>query len=243
MTTDACALAARLNASYDAAGWREWLADALAHKEFAPVQLSAFNPEDVILSAWLAQEFPAVPILCLDTLKHFPCTLDYVEKMRNRYGLKTLQFLYPDEEKLKKLDPKGDMWSMQVNRCCYLRKVEPLEKELEKRGYSCLIAGLRQEQTPERLDMAPASLDDKGRLKISPLFGWNKEKRDAYMHKKDVPHHPLYALGYPSMGCAPCTTPVYPGENERAGRWRHTKTSESSGKTECGLHAAATKKQ
>ena len=236
--TDFTDAATQLSDAYDAADPFATLRDALALEGVKPVQLSAFNPEDVILSAWLALEFPRLPILFLDTLKHFPSTLDYVTDMRNRYGLDAVKTLYPDREKLAKIDASGDMWSFQVNRCCHLRKVEPLEKELQSGEYNLLITGLRQEQTPERVGMAPASIDDKGRLKVSPLFGWTKKKRDSYMIKRDIPHHPLYDLGYPSMGCAPCTTPVFPGEDERAGRWRHTKIGALAGKTECGLHVA-----
>jgi phosphoadenosine phosphosulfate reductase len=227
---------------YDPGNPRLWLKDVLTASWRKPVQLSAFNPEDVILSAWLAEDEPSVPILFLETGKHFPETLRYVAEIRERYGLKTLKFLYPDADKLTRIDPKGDLWGYQVNRCCHLRKVEPLERELEAEGYGLLMTGLRREQTPERHDMAPAALDDKGRLKVSPLFSWTREQRDAYMKEHEIPHHPLYALGYKSIGCAPCTTPVFPGEQERAGRWRHTRlAAEGGGKTECGLHAAQNK--
>ena len=101
-----------------------------------------------------------------------------------------------------------------------------------------MITGRRIEQTPERADMQNIEQDDNGKIKINPLLDWTKDQRDSYMQDNDLPHHPLYELGYFSIGCAPCTTPIFPGEDERAGRWRHTKLNNDGGKTECGLHVA-----
>lgn len=243
-----------LSSAYNADAPFDFLKQALEEaigEGMKPALLSAFNPEDVILSRYLAKAFPYLPVYFLETGKHFPETLRYAERVAEEYGIDSLRYLYPDGKKLEKLDASGDMWQFHTTRCCYLRKVEPLERALEDNGHDVLITGLRREQTPERDNMSAVMVDDKERLKISPLFGWSRERRDTFMEEEGIPHHPLYHLGYPSIGCAPCTTPVYPGEHERAGRWRHTRlvvehkddgeqtNGDSAGKTECGLHGGS----
>lgn len=250
--TDFPSLALALSASYDVADPFVFLKNALEElmgQGAKPALLSAFNPEDVILSRYMAQAFPAVPIYFLNTGKHFPETLRYAERMAEKYEMHMLRYLSPDADKLGALDASGDMWQFHTTRCCWLRKVEPLERALDAHAHDVLITGLRREQTAERDHMAPVSVDDKDRLKISPLFGWTRQERDDFMTEKQISHHPLYHLGYPSIGCAPCTTPVYPGEHERAGRWRHTRLTvtplegdngiSGEGKTECGLHGGS----
>lgn len=251
--TDFKTTASALTASYDAAHSFDFLKNALERliaDGASPALLSAFNPEDVILGRYLAEHFPSIPVYFLDTGKHFPETLRYAERTAERYTMQNVRYLYPDADKISSLDADGDMWQFHTTRCCWLRKVEPLERALSEHKHDVLITGLRREQTPERDNMAPASVDEKDRLKISPLFGWTRVERDDYMIAESIPHHPLYELGYPSIGCAPCTTPVYPGEQERAGRWRHTRIqvrpsdqadadTSGAGKTECGLHGGS----
>lgn len=201
--------------------------------------LCAFNSEDVVICKWLSDFAPDVPVLFLDTKKHFPDTLRYADDILGRLNLTDVRTLEPDENLIKNSDPYGDIWKTQVNRCCWLRKVEPIEKEIAKSDFDILITGRRKEQTPERDDLTLIGQDENGRIKINPMFNWDKARREEVMQQLDLPHHPLYDLGYLSIGCAPCTTPVYLGENERAGRWRHTKLNmNNSGKTECGLHVA-----
>lgn len=204
--------------------------------------LSAFNPEDVILAYWLKGINVDIPILFLETQKHFPETLHYVKDIIKQLDLKNVQFLSPDPALIKNIDADGQLWKHQVNRCCWLRKVEPVSRALKEGGYTALITGRRIEQTPERHTMENAEIDEEGRIKFNPLRNWTRAQRDNYMQKHNLPHHPLYALGYLSIGCAPCTTPVFLGEDERAGRWRHTRiNNDGDGKTECGLHVADNK--
>lgn len=216
------------------------LAKAMAHYSGKIALLSAFNPEDVILAHWLTRLQKDIPILFLETHKHFPETLQYVTRVIEQLGLKQVKFLTPDPTLVQNIDAGGALWQSQVNRCCWLRKVEPLNRALAEGSYQALITGRRQEQTSDRLAMPYVEQDEEGRIKFNPLKNWTKKQRDDYMVMHHLPHHPLYALGYPSIGCAPCTTPVYPGEDDRAGRWRHTRldTPGSAGKTECGLHVA-----
>ncbi|MDB2414958.1 phosphoadenylyl-sulfate reductase [Rickettsiales bacterium] len=201
--------------------------------------MSAFNPEDVILSYWLSEFAPSTPILFLDTKKHFPETLRYKDAIVKQLGLKDVRVFEPKEELINNIDKDGELWKYQVNRCCWLRKVEPIERGIKEGGFNILITGRRIEQTPERTDMKFIEEDsEKGQIKINPLMNWTRDERDDYMKEHNLAHHPLYDLGYLSIGCAPCTTPIFAGENERAGRWRHTKTGEDKGKTECGLHVS-----
>lgn len=203
--------------------------------------LSAFNPEDVIISHWIAQVDPTITILFLDTQKHFPETLQYVDRVTQQLGLKNVNHLTPDPKRVHTIDKEGVLWQTQVNRCCWLRKVEPLERAINQGEFDVLITGRRMEQNAHRLDMRSAEFDENGHIKVNPLRLWTRKERDAFMDSHGLPHHPLYALGYLSIGCAPCTTPVYVGEEERAGRWRHTRLNVKdgdAGKTECGLHVA-----
>lgn len=202
--------------------------------------LSAFNPEDVILAYWISTIDKTVPIYFLETHKHFPETLAYVRRVTEQLGLTAVKWLEPDATLVGNIDKEGMLWQTQVNRCCWLRKVEPLNRALKEDNPSVLFTGRRASQHAGRQVLEAAEIDEEGRLKLNPLHNWSLAQRDNYMQAHGLPHHPLYALGYLSIGCAPCTTPVYPGEDERAGRWRHTRLgqNEGDGKTECGLHVA-----
>lgn len=205
-----------------------------------PCQLSAFNPEDVVITRWLMAIDSTIPVIFLDTEKHFPETLRYVEQLRKKLKIQNLVTLKPDTDLVKNIDADGKLWMTQVNRCCWLRKVKPLETELDKQSYNILITGRRIEQTPERTCMPAIEEDEQARIKINPMRNWSRIQRDSHMEENNLPHHPLYHLGYGSVSCAPCTTPVFFGENERDGRWRHTKLlADGEGKkNECGLHFA-----
>lgn len=202
------------------------------------VLLSAFNPEDVIIAKWISEIDPATPIVFLDTKKHFPETLRYVDGVISQLGLTGVRTYEPREELVTNSDPDGELWKVHVNRCCWLRKVEPVNRAITEGNFEILITGRRLEQTPERSDMPLVEEDEQGRFKVNPLKDWSRKERDDYMKTHGLPHHPLYELGYLSIGCAPCTTPIFPGEDERAGRWRHTRLVDGNnkGKTECGLH-------
>ena len=210
-------------------------------RHFTPADvalLSAFNPEDVLLAAWLTDIAPATTIFFLNTHKHFPETLRYVDAISKQLKLQNIVILEPDNTLTQNIDATGDLWKTQVNRCCWLRKVKPLETALRAGKFQAAITGRRKEQTPERTDMQSIEQDDNGMFKFNPLLDWSKQQRDDEMKRLHLPHHPLYDLGYPSIGCAPCTTPVFPGEDERAGRWRHTRKNDGDQKTECGLHVS-----
>lgn len=198
---------------------------------------SSFGADAAVLIALVAEVDPNTPILFLETRKHFPETLAYVEELKTQLGLTDLRILTPDPQIERNIDAKGELWQHQPNRCCWLRKVEPLEREINRAGFEAMITGRKQYQTKERHEMDTIELDEEGRFKINPLATWTKEDIAAEFKKRNLPQHPLVAKGYLSIGCAPCTRPVKQGEDERAGRWSHT--AEFPGgeqKTECGLH-------
>jgi len=197
--------------------------------------VSSFGAESAVLLHLVASVAPDLPVLFLDTEKHFPETIAYRDTLVARLGLKNLVILSPDPEALAALDDKGLRWSYDPDGCCEIRKVKPLAKALS--GFDASITGRKGFQSSTRQGLPRFEMDTsdaQGRLKINPLASWTKADLDAYFEAHDLPRHPLEAEGYPSIGCAPCTSKVAPGEDPRAGRWR------GWDKTECGIHDAVT---
>lgn len=162
-------------------------------------------------------------------------TFTMAERVRARYGV-TVEMISPDpaevESMVRQHGPDLFFDGVQFREmCCEIRKVRPLDRML--RGLDAWATGLRRDQSETRAAVPKAAMVD-GRLKLSPLADWSGEKVDEYIRERDVPVHPLYALGYKSIGCAPCTRPVQPGEDDRAGRWWW----EQDAKKECGIHFA-----
>lgn len=198
---------------------------------------SSFGADAAVLIALIAEVDPNTPILFLETRKHFPETLEYVDNLKSLLGLTDVRLLTPDPQIEKNIDAKGELWKVQPNRCCWLRKVEPLERAIKEAGFEAMITGRKKYQTKERQKMDAIELDEDGRFKINPLATWSKEDIAAEFKKRNLPQHPLVAKGYPSIGCAPCTRQVKSGEDDRAGRWAHTAGFPGGEqKTECGLH-------
>lgn len=194
--------------------------------------VSSFGVESAVLLHLIASVDPSVPVLFLETGKHFPETLAYRDALAERLGLTDLRNLHPDPEMLAKKDESGLRWSYDPDGCCEIRKVLPLEKALA--GFDATFTGRKAFQAATRATLPRFELDTSdaaGRLKVNPIVTWSREQLDAYFTEHDLPRHPLEAMGYPSVGCAPCTSKVAPGEDPRAGRWRGWE------KTECGIHA------
>lgn len=200
--------------------------------------ISSFGADAALLLSLVAEIDNKTPVLFLETYKHFPETLQYVETIKNKLGLQNLIFLTPDPEMLKRIDEKGDLWSSNPDRCCWLRKVEPLDRYVKDTGLEALITGRKRYQNSERSTLETIELDDKNIFRINPLANWDKARQKEEAAKRNLPAHPLVAQGYLSIGCAPCTSPVKAGEDERAGRWRHTAKGNEQ-KTECGLHTSS----
>jgi phosphoadenosine phosphosulfate reductase len=165
-----------------------------------------------------------IDVIELDTLVLFPETYETRDRLVERYGL-TLKTFRP-------IDPPDRLWESDVDRCCGIRKVEPLERALA--GYDAWITGIRREQSPSRADAQKVEWSERyGVWKIQPLVDWSSKRVDAYLTVNEIPYNPLHDRGYPSIGCIHCTRPVAVGEDERAGRWA------GSTKLECGIHVNA----
>ena len=192
--------------------------------------VSSFGAESAVLLHLIASVDPSVPVLFLDTGKHFPETLAYRDELVARLGL-NLVVLTPDAEDLAKRDETGLRWSYDPDGCCEIRKVKPLEKALL--NYDASFTGRKAFQAATRANLPRFEVDTsdaQGRLKINPLIDWDAGQIEGYFIQHDLPRHPLIAQGYPSIGCSPCTSQVLPGEDPRSGRWK------GWDKTECGIH-------
>lgn len=190
--------------------------------------VSSFGAESAVLLHMVAQVDVDVPVVFTNTQKMFGETLAYRDELAEKLGFTDLRVFRPDPRLLAIKDKTGLRWSYDPDGCCDLRKVEPLRRALAP--FDSWISGRKGFQSGTRTAL-PRFEEDEGRLKINPLADWDKARLDAYFAEHELPRHPLEAQGYLSIGCAPCTTKVAPGEDPRAGRWR------SFDKVECGIHA------
>jgi phosphoadenosine phosphosulfate reductase len=176
--------------------------------------------EDCVAVHLAIQVCPDIEVLFLDTGSHFPETLDYVETVRSRYKL-NLKIVRPG--------PEAADWPCGSARCCELRKVAPLARALS--GKQAWVTGLKRVDASTRVDAPIVSWDEaRGIVKVNPIATWTDLDVAGYVADHDLPTHPLATRGYLSIGCAPTTRPVAPGEDRRAGRFI------GMGTTECGLH-------
>lgn len=190
--------------------------------------VSSFGAESAVLLHMIAEIDRDVPVIFTNTQKMFGETLAYRDSLAERLGFTDLRVYRPDPRLLAAKDATGLRWSYDPDGCCDLRKVEPLRRALS--GFDAWISGRKGFQAGTR-NALPRFEEDEGRLKLNPLADWDKARLDAYFVEHDLPRHPLEAEGYLSIGCAPCTSKVKPGEDPRAGRWR------GWDKVECGIHA------
>ena len=204
----------------------EVLAAAAARHPGRIALACSFGPEDCLLVDVIARARLPVDVFTLDTGYLFPETYQLWRDLEARYGL-TIRAERPDAPPPDAGAPPP--WEVDADGCCDLRKVRPLRAALSRLG--AWVTGIRRDQTPERANARAIEWDGRfGLEKVNPLTGWTSEQAWDDLRRRDVPVNPLHARGYPSIGCAPCTSPVRPGEDPRAGRWR------GSEKRECGLH-------
>ena len=179
--------------------------------------------EDAVLVHLVAKAAPAVEIVLLDTQYLFAETHWFAEELRRSLDLR-LTIIRPLPDVVA-----DNLWQSDIEQCCARRKVEPLARSLA--GRDAWITGIRRDDGPSRANAPILSWDlQRNLVKINPLATWSDAHMDAYANANDLPKNPLTDRGYPSIGCWPCTKPVAPGEDRRAGRWS------GSDKTECGLH-------
>ena len=193
--------------------------------------VSSFGAESAVLLHMAAAADPSMPVLFLDTGMLFPETLAYRDALVRRLGLRDVRSLRPDPAELAAEDPDDFLWASAPDACCALRKVRPLRRALAP--FDLWISGRKRFQGASRAALPVFERDEAGRVKANPLAAWGPREIEAYRMAQDLPAHPLVALGFPSIGCLPCTSRVRPGEPARAGRWR------GLDKTECGIHTAA----
>jgi phosphoadenosine phosphosulfate reductase len=193
------------------------------------LSVSFGNPEGMVLLDMLWRITDKAQVFTLDTGFLFEETVRFREDAMKKYPL-PLKVLTPGltvEEQVARYGP--ELYSCAPDLCCEVRKVEPQRRFL--RDYGAWVTGIRRDQTVQRADTPVVALDEHfGVAKIAPLAAWSADEVDEYVRRYDVPLNPLLSMGYRSIGCEPCTRPVAPGEDARAGRWP------GMDKTECGLH-------
>lgn len=189
--------------------------------------VSSFGAESVVLLHMVAVLNRRTPVLFIDTEMLFTDTLVYQAEVAERLDLRNLRIIRAND--IASRDPDGTLHQRDTDACCALRKTEPLNRALD--GYDGWITGRKRFQSGTRAALDFFEVDEgTSRIKVNPLAHWAPDDVRAYMDENRLPRHPLVAKGYPSIGCAPCTSPVAAGEDPRAGRWR------DQTKDECGIH-------
>ncbi len=221
-----------LSESFESKHPQDVLAYALERHSPHIVLACSFGAEDVVLVDMIHRINPRAPLFYLDTDFLFKETHEVRDRLIEKYGFLPNQVIQVKSQ----LTPEQQaaqygeaLWTRDPDRCCELRKVEPLGRILS--GYSAWITGIRRDQAPTRAHAGLIEWDQKFQLvKFNPLAKWAAADVWAYIRVHEVPYNPLHDRNYPSIGCTHCTAPVMPGEDPRSGRWNNFN------KTECGLH-------
>ncbi|MEZ5686814.1 MAG: phosphoadenylyl-sulfate reductase [Paracoccaceae bacterium] len=191
--------------------------------------VSSFGAESVVLLHLMAEIDRDWPVLFIDTEMLFPETLAYQNTLAAELGLRGIRRHAPDAAALAAADPQGDLHRANPDACCDLRKTRVLETALAP--FAGWVTGRKRHQTRERADLPVFEIEEgTARIKVNPLANWAPGEAGRYILRHNLPRHPLVAQGFPSIGCAPCTSKVAAGEDPRAGRWR------GLDKQECGIH-------
>ena len=206
--------------------------------EFSPAGLAnSLGAEDMVLTHLIVRNQLPIEIFSLDTGRLPQETYDLMGRLKRHYGL-LLSLYYPAHENVEAFTRSqgiNGFYDSVDNRkaCCFARKVEPLQRALK--GKQAWITGMRAEQAESRAALAVQAYDaGNGLEKFNPLADWSEDEVWAFIRLNDVPYNKLHDKGYPSIGCAPCTRAIQPGEHVRAGRWWW----EAPAGKECGLHVS-----
>jgi phosphoadenosine phosphosulfate reductase len=184
---------------------------------------------DGVLASLASSVASGVDVVFLDTGYHFAETIGTRDAVAHVYDVNVRTVLPLLTVQQQDAEHGPELWRRDPDRCCAMRKVEPLNRALA--DYDAYASGIRRDESPTRAGTAVVEWDAKrGKVKVNPIAAWTQEQVDAYIVDNGVLVNPLAEDGYPSIGCAPCTFRVAPGEDPRSGRWK------GSQKTECGLH-------
>ena len=184
---------------------------------------------DGLLSHLASRVIPGVNVVFLDTGYHFAETIGTRDWITSALPITLVNVTPPQTVAEQDLSFGAKLHDRDPDLCCEMRKVTPLAQALA--GYAAWGSGVRRDESPTRAGTKLVDWDAKrGMVKVNPLAAWTQDHVDAYIVEHQVPVNPLAEIGYASIGCAPCTRPVAPGDDPRAGRWA------GRGKTECGLH-------
>ncbi|MCQ0971236.1 phosphoadenylyl-sulfate reductase [Paracoccus sp. TK19116] len=219
---------AALNARFDGIAAPAAIATVMTEHLLGDLAVvSSFGADSAVLLHLFAEVVPSVPVIFLDTGRHFAETLAYRDALAARLGLTDVRSITPAPAAIRADDPTGDLWSRNPDLCCHVRKTLPMLYAL--RDFNAWATGRKRHQAASRASLSMFEAQD-GKLKFNPLWDWDAARLADHARTHDLPPHPLVAQGYPSIGCQTCTAPVAAGEDARAGRWK------DSDKTECGIH-------
>ena len=203
---------------------------AWAVETFCPdiAMSSSFQTQSVPLLHIVSQIEPNMQTLFANTGFHYWDTLMFREQLERIWNLNIVDLRVDDSWRVFLRRFGKDLYAQEPDLCCFIHKVQPMQSALA--GVKAWITGIRREQTAHRSKAEILELQKDGLLKINPMLNWTRRDVWQYIQEYDLPEHPLFAKGYTSIGCMPCTRPVFPGDDTRSGRWQ------GMGKTECGLH-------
>lgn len=225
---ETAALHRRLNDEYGRLSEQDMLA-VLTEEEFPgrSAVIASFGTESAVLLDIVASVNKHLPVIFIDTGKHFEETLRYRDQLAARLGLTDIRNATPSTALIRRQDRDGTLWQSDPDACCNLRKVLPMRQAIQPFGL--IITGRKRAHGGLRSEIE--MIEQFGeRIRLNPLAAWDASRIDAEFTVRDLPRHPLQAQGYASIGCAPCTAPAAAGGDVRSGRWAQ------SDKTECGIH-------
>lgn len=226
----------QLNAHFADASPRDIL--ACAFETWPNCALSFSGAEDVLLLHLASKLRPDVRVFTLDTGRLHAQTYEFIERVRETYGL-GIDMLYPDAKRLQRLVSEKGLFSFYRDghdECCGIRKIEPMRRHLA--GFDAWVSGIRRDQSPTRREIDVFEVDGQFSgmgvplIKINPLANRTSDEVWNQIRMLEIPYNPLHDQGFASIGCEPCTRPTGPGQHEREGRWWW----EEATLKECGLH-------
>ena len=208
----------------------------IATQHHRPKLASSLAVEDLVITDAIVKSGAQIHVFTLETGKLNPETIALAEQLKDFYPTLALQFFYPDSQSVTEYEHEHGRYAFYDSvelrrRCCFIRKIEPLNRALK--DADAWLTGQRREQSVTRAELHFQEQDEARQIaKYNPIFDWSEQDVWAYILQHQLPYNSLYQQGYPSIGCEPCTKPVKAGEDIRAGRWWW----ENKDSKECGLH-------